>query len=121
MSVAAWRDGSGLPSGETESPADAAPQFELPAGTVLEGRYRIVRGIGGGGMGQVYEAVHLRLGHRVAIKFLRDEQAKSGSRRRRFEREAHVLAQIQNEHVVRVFDFGVGTAGQPFLVMDLLL
>ncbi|MCB9631435.1 MAG: serine/threonine protein kinase [Sandaracinus sp.] len=88
-------------------------------GRVLGGRYRIVRRLGEGGMGSVYEAEHLQLGRRVAIKLLHEHHASSIDLRTRFEREARMLSQLRHPNVVTITDFGVED-GKPFLVMDLL-
>jgi serine/threonine-protein kinase len=68
-------------------------------------------------MGVVLAAVHVELGHRVAIKVLRD---RSESRVERFRREARIVAQLQSEHVARVSDSGLLPDGSPFVVMDFL-
>src|SRR5688572_373592 len=88
-------------------------------GQLINGKYRVVRLIGEGGMGSVYEAHHELLGSAVALKFLHQELAEEFSLKERFLQEAHVSATIQNPHIVRVLDVDV-TNGVPFLVMDLL-
>jgi serine/threonine protein kinase len=88
-------------------------------GQLINGKYRVVRLIGDGGMGSVYEAQHELLGSGVALKFLHPELAEEFSLKERFLQEAHVSATIQNPHIVRVLDVDV-TNGVPFLVMDLL-
>jgi serine/threonine protein kinase len=95
--------------------ADAlAPDFEL------DGRYRVVRPLGRGGMGQVYEAQHIRLARRVALKVLRSSMGTSLEVRKRFEREAQAIAQVESDHVVKVFDFGLAPGNQLYLVMEYL-
>jgi serine/threonine-protein kinase len=94
------------------------PEPALPEGTIF-GRYRIVRLLGRGGMGAVYEAVHDALDKRVAIKILPRAIASDPTVRARFEREGEIASRIRHPHVVDVTD--VGTCdGQPFLVMELL-
>lgn len=88
-------------------------------GRTLAGRYRIVRELGEGGMGSVFEAEHLTLGRRVAVKILLDQHATSSDFRARFEREAKVLSALSHPNIVTVTDFGF-EAEMPFLVMDLL-
>lgn len=88
-------------------------------GQLINGKYRVVRLIGDGGMGSVYEAHHELLGSAVALKFLHTDLAEEFSLKERFLQEAHVSATIQNPHIVRVLDVDV-TEGVPFLVMDLL-
>jgi serine/threonine-protein kinase len=90
------------------------------AGTVIGGKYRVVRTVGVGGMAVVLEVRHLRLGQRMAIKMLRDDTASVPARLARFNREARIAAQLTSEHVTRVLDIGETAQGEPFLVMELL-
>jgi tRNA A-37 threonylcarbamoyl transferase component Bud32 len=90
----------------------------LPAGTTL-GRYEIVRLIGRGGMGAVYEGTHLDLKKRVAIKTLRPSVAAQAGARARFLREGEAASRIQHRNVVDVTDVGTA-AGVTYLVMELL-
>lgn len=99
--------------------ADSDPCL-LVAGSTLDGRYRIAKRLGRGGMGEVYVADDLRLGRRVAIKVLRAEIGQSREARKRFEREGRATAQIVSEHVVTIFDLGVGPDEHPYLVMEYL-
>src|SRR5262249_37816543 len=93
----------------------------VPLNTVLDGRFQIERALASGAGGVVYEATHLTLGSRVAVKVLRDGPTETADvRRRNFLREARLAAGIQSEHVVRVFDFGAAEAGPAFIVMELL-
>jgi len=89
-------------------------------GSVLEGGYRIVRSIGVGGMGAVYEAVKLPLNNRVAIKVMARELAASAEALKRFHREAELTSGLGHPHIVQVFDFGAMPTGEPFLVMEFL-
>jgi serine/threonine protein kinase len=90
-------------------------------GTVIDGKYRINRVIGRGGMGVVVEATHVDLGELVALKFLqlKDEDV-DGDFRSRFALEARVCAKLRNEHIARVHDVGVWEEKTPFMVMDYL-
>lgn len=92
----------------------------LRVGTELDGRFRLTRKLGRGGMGQVYEAIDVRLGRRVAVKLLRSTHGALTQLKKRFEREARAVAQVQHENVVTVFDFGVAPNQEPFLVMEYL-
>jgi len=92
--------------------------YHLQTGQVLA-RYQIVRTIGEGGMGTVYEAFHPGLKKRFAIKTLLASIAQIPEARARFLREAEVAARINHPNVVRVTD--VGTDGEiPYMVMEFL-
>ncbi len=86
-------------------------------GQVINNKYRLLRLIGDGGMGSVYEARHEVLGTSVALKFLHSELAKRPGLVQRFLQEARVSAQIQSPHVVRVTDVDQ-TPGGAFIVME---
>jgi len=75
-------------------------------GETLDGRFRLVRLLGEGGMGAVYEARHLRLESRVAVKVLASQLAADERQRRRFLREARAAVRIQHDNVVQIMDFG---------------
>jgi eukaryotic-like serine/threonine-protein kinase len=90
------------------------------SGDLIGGKYRIIRLIGDGGMGSVYEARHEGLAMSVALKFLHEELAERPGLTDRFLREARVAATIQSPHVAHVTDVDVGPAGLPYLVMELL-
>jgi len=81
------------------------------------GDFRIIRELGRGGMGIVYEAEQESLGRRVAIKVLPSEYLSSESRRERFEREARTAARLHHTNIVQIF--GVGQHdGRPYFVMQ---
>jgi serine/threonine-protein kinase len=92
----------------------------VTAGTTIGGRFRVDHLLGAGGMGIVVAATHLELGHRVAIKLLRDEVAASPTAVERFLREARSVVQLRTEHVCRVIDVGRLDTGAPYIVMELL-
>jgi hypothetical protein len=96
----------------------AAAGDELAPGSWL-GRYRIVRLLGRGGMGCVYEAIHRDLGKRVAIKTLLPALAASPESRARFLREGQAAARICHPHVVDVTDV-VADGRTTYLVMEYL-
>jgi WD40 repeat protein len=82
------------------------------------GDYRIIREVGRGGMGVVYEAEQVSLGRRVALKVL-PPQVRDGKQRRRFEREARAAAKLHHTNIVPIF--GVGEHdGQPYYVMQFI-
>jgi tRNA A-37 threonylcarbamoyl transferase component Bud32 len=97
--------------------ADGAP---TAIGMVLGEAYRLTREIGRGGMGAVYEGVHLRLNRRVAVKLMARELAMNTEALARFRREAEVTSQLGHPHIVQVFDFGEAPTGEPYLVMEFL-
>ena len=80
--------------------------------------YRIVRVLGQGGMGVVYEAEHGPLGRRVALKVLSEESNTDPTALARLRREALSMGALQHPHIVQVSEFSEGPP--PFLVMDLL-
>lgn len=86
---------------------------------LVGGRYRIVRELGRGGMGVVYEALQEDLRRPVAVKVLRNGGATSADAHERFLREARAAASFNSPHVVQVLDFG--TTPTPYLVMELLV
>jgi eukaryotic-like serine/threonine-protein kinase len=93
----------------------------LAAGTIFAGRYRVVRPIAAGGMGAVYEVIHIETERRRALKVMLPHILHSEELRERFQREAKVAAHIDSEFIVDVFDAGYDAATQmPFLVMELL-
>jgi len=92
----------------------------LGVGSVIGGRFRVEQILGAGGMGVVVAATHLELGHRVAIKLLRDEMAQSPVIVERFLREAKAVVGLRTEHVCRVTDTGRLDTGAPYIVMEML-
>jgi serine/threonine-protein kinase len=89
-------------------------------GVALEERYQILREIGRGGMGIVYEAEHVDLGKRVAIKVMLDKYANDGEAIARFKREALAASRIGNPHIIDVAHIGATPDGRPFVAMELL-
>jgi serine/threonine protein kinase/tetratricopeptide (TPR) repeat protein len=81
--------------------------------------YRVLRLLGEGGMGVVFEAEDLRLGRRVAVKFLGTRASRTEDARSRFRREARTASQLNHPNICTVYDFGEAE-GRPFIVMELL-
>lgn len=85
-----------------------------------EQRYRLDRRLGGGAVGDVYLAMDVRLGRRVAIKILKGALARSKELLARFEREVALSVALESEHIVQVIDYGVAPGEHPFYVMEYL-
>ncbi len=109
-----------LPPVPPPGPKRSTPALTL--GSLVNGTYRLERLVAEGGMGMVYEAAHVRLPRRFAIKVL----GKPGDPRvgatalARFRREAEIASALGNQHIVEVFDYQIAESGQPYLVMELL-
>jgi serine/threonine-protein kinase len=92
---------------------------KLSAGTVLGGKYQIECLIGEGGMAYVVSAVHLKLGERVALKFLKPRALANREIMARFAHEARAAAGLKGEHIARVHDVGEREEdGAPYIVME---
>ena len=87
---------------------------------VIKDTYRIERVIGTGGMGSVFEASHLRIPKRFAIKLLSRKLARNKEALQRFYREAKITSELGHEKIVEVLDFNRTESGQPYIVMELL-
>lgn len=116
-----WRYlGGGLLGRRERDDMLGPPRFlavKLSPGDLIDQKYRILRMLGTGGMGSVYEAENIRVERRVAIKVMhrvRDQQDIQ-----RFEREARA-AQIGSPNIVQVFDLGYLADGEPYMVMEYL-
>jgi serine/threonine-protein kinase len=115
------------------SPSDTTPQtpaggsateetgrFDPLVGTVLAERYAIIRKIGEGGMGAVYEARHAVIGKRVAVKVLLEKFLENQELVARLLQEARLASSIGHENIVDVTDYGTTNDGRAFVVMEFL-
>jgi tRNA A-37 threonylcarbamoyl transferase component Bud32 len=86
----------------------------------LDGTYRLLRRVGEGAMGVVYEAAHARLAGRYAIKVLLGNLSKDGEALARFDREARITSLLQHPNDVQVIDHNTAADGTEYLVMEYL-
>ena len=111
---------NGTDEPDSESQPRGASWQSVPnrEGELLSDKYRVVRLLGEGGMGAVYEARHSFVGRRFAIKFLHREFADNDEVMARFQREAQAAGALENENIVAVTDFGYAPDGAPYIVME---
>jgi serine/threonine-protein kinase len=119
--------GGFFPSDYAVCPRDATPLGEGDdasgdplVGAILGGSYRLLRVLGEGGMARLYEAEHLFLDRRYAIKVIHEYLARREELLARFEREARAASRIRSEHVVQVIDLQRTADGRPCIVAELL-
>lgn len=92
----------------------------LPPGTLIAGKLRLIRTLGAGGMGVVYEVEHEITKHHRALKVLHAYAAEQPGVVERFLREASAAGRVGNVHVAETFDAGKLDSGEPYLLMELL-
>jgi eukaryotic-like serine/threonine-protein kinase len=97
-------------------PETAGPASERFSGT----SYRVLRRIGRGGMGEVYEVEHVELGRRAALKVLHRHHHDRPDLAARLREEARLQARLRHPNLVEVFDLGVTADGRPWFAMPLL-
>jgi serine/threonine protein kinase len=122
------RGGSGPPPSASSSsmqsaqptPFESLPLSPTIIGQTLGGKYRAMRVLGEGGMGTVYECLHIGLNRRVAVKVLHPTQARKKASVQRFHHEAQVASAIGHPNICEIYDMGEADDGAPFLVMELL-
>ena len=90
-------------------------------GSLLDGRYRIIKLLGKGGMGNVYLADETRLRRRCALKVLHPRLADDRTHVERFLREAQTIAQFEHPNIVDIYSYGEEPSGVVFFAMELLL
>lgn len=106
-----------VPSDEVSA---AAAEGRLKPGTMIDDKYRIVRKLGAGTVGQVYEAVHSLIGHRVALKLLSREMAIRRDGLMLLLHEARVANSIRHPNIVQMTDLNQTRDGMLYMVMELL-
>lgn len=106
---------------ESVCPLDQSElRLSLPVERTIDGRYRLDKLLGRGGMGAVYKAEDLRLNRGVAVKILSGGYFGNAEALRRFEREAQASARLNHNNIVRVHDFGLLHTDGAYIVMELL-
>jgi serine/threonine protein kinase len=116
--------GATIVTGGGSAPAVATqPDEDLSVdvlGTILDGRYAVKRLLGEGGMGRVYEAEHVQIGKRVALKILHPAYSRTPEVVARFRREARAASRIGHPNIVDVTDSGTTADGSVYFVMEFL-
>ena len=97
--------------------ADAAPSL---IGQVIDGRYKIFKKLGEGGMGEVYAAEHVHIDKKFAIKLLKTEIVSNQEAVTRFQQEARSSSSIKHRNIIAIEDFGKLTDGRIYMCMELL-
>lgn len=96
------------------------PQDDKVVGTVVAGRFEVLRVLGKGGMGTVYEARQVAMNRRVALKLIHPHVVLSQAGVERFEREMQATARIRHPNTIQVYDYGQTEDGRLYLAMELL-
>ncbi len=108
-------------AGVSHCPSDGTALKPVPAvPRTVDNKYRIEQLLGRGGMGAVYRARDMRLDRLVALKVVRAELLHDPEARRRFRREAQIVARLQHPSIVAVYDYGTFPDGGAYLVMELV-
>ncbi len=105
---------STMQSGSTPQPV----QSQVVPGIVLAGRFMIEAILGAGGMSTVYKGKDLSIGRTVAIKMLHQQTLKEDKEIQRFLLEAKTASAVSHPNIITIFDFGLTSGGQPYIVMD---
>jgi serine/threonine-protein kinase len=105
---------------QVATPVVRGPARDIPLPVTVGDRYQLVERRGGGGMATVYRAHDTRLNREVAVKLINPDLRVEAEFDRRFEREARLVGQLADPHIVAVHDFGLDATYGPFLVMEFL-
>jgi len=114
--------GTTISSGTTDGGGDAKPEVDPMLGQTLGGKYKVVRLLGEGGMGAVYEGEQT-LGttkRKVAVKTLHPHLSRDEKIKARFEREVGTIAELEHPNTIQVYDFGANPEGILYIVMEFL-
>src|SRR5258708_30274504 len=109
-----------MPVGAAQPPAQPQPSNDPLLGMVLSDRYRIIRKLGEGGMGVVYQAEHALIEKRIALKILFPELTRRPDLVARFLQEAKSASRIGHENVIDISDFGQSPEGLVYIAMEYL-
>jgi serine/threonine-protein kinase len=104
----------------TPEAVSSRPPLPVVSGQVIQSRYLVGDVIGEGGMGVVFEAMHLGLETKVALKIIRSDLKNDDEFVLRFVNEGRAAALLKGEHIARVYDVGTLDSGEPYLVMERL-
>src|SRR3712207_4059334 len=107
---------AGLVKTPTGARAPGNLDVSLPA--VVGNRYKLIQARGGGGMARVYRAIDQVLEREVAVKLINPALRAEPEFDARFQREARIVSQLSDPHIVVVHDFGIDPAFGPYLVME---
>src|SRR5688572_3416972 len=97
-----------------------APPAPSLVGEVLDGRYRVIKKLGEGGMGEVYAAEHVHIDKKFAVKLLKAEIVSNPEAVKRFQQEARSSSSIKHRNIIGVEDFGRLSDGRIYMCMELL-
>jgi serine/threonine-protein kinase len=106
------------PPGTVPPKKRSIPYSSELLGTLIGGKYRLLRAVGHGGMGTVFKAENTAIGRTVALKLLHRNLADDGIVVQRFQREARITVSIGHRNIVEVLDMGQEPTGAPFIVME---